>query len=135
MWKEAKRAGGSLAGTLDYIKRGKHVNTGMLKYAGDMRENFLKKVGKPRDYSFEVSNTGAVDGSGGEHGPWQMKELLFSQSGNITGAAVTFNVSSVRGGPMTVAVSWVEGVADEAMVDASFEKFVSLVDDVCSGKL
>lgn len=135
VWKEAKRAGNALASTLGYIKKGKHVNTGMLRYVGDMRENFEKKVGKPRDSSFEVSNTGAVDGSGGEQGPWRMQQLLFSQSGNVTGDAVSFSVSSVRGGPMTVVASWVEGVVDEAVVDASLEKLVYLVDDVCAGKL
>ncbi|VDC01356.1 unnamed protein product [Peniophora sp. CBMAI 1063] len=134
VWKEAQRAGSQLASTLGYIKKGKHVNVGMLRYVGDMRQNFEGKVGKPRDHSFEVSNTGAVDGSGGQ-GPWSITQLLFSQSGSITGAAVTFSVSSIKGGPVTVAVSWVEGVVDETVANRSLEKLVSLVDDVCSGKL
>ncbi|KZV74360.1 hypothetical protein PENSPDRAFT_681958 [Peniophora sp. CONT] len=135
VWREAKRAGSSLARVLGDMKKGKHFNVGMLRYVGDMREYLEGKVGKPRDHSFEVSNTGAVDGSGGEQGPWRMSQLLFSQSGNITGAAVAFSVSSVRGGPMTISASWVEGVVDESVVDATFDKLVSLVEGVCSEKL
>ncbi|VDB94298.1 unnamed protein product [Peniophora sp. CBMAI 1063] len=135
VWKDAERLGSQLARTVAYIKQGKHVNTGLLRYMGDMRQNFEKKVGKPRDRSFEVSNTGSVDGSGGEQGSWSMKQLMFTQSGSITGEALTFSVSSVRGGPMTVAVSWVEGVVDEPVVDKTLEKLVSLVNDVCSGKM
>ncbi|KZV74361.1 hypothetical protein PENSPDRAFT_647999 [Peniophora sp. CONT] len=133
VWKQAKRVGKSLTRVLTDMKKGKHFNVGMLRYIGDVRKLFEGKDGKARGYSFEVSNTGAVDGSG--EGPWRISQLMFSQSGSITGEALTFSVSSIRGGPMTVAASWVEGVVDEAFVDATLEKLESSVGDVCSGKL
>ncbi|KZV74362.1 hypothetical protein PENSPDRAFT_203524 [Peniophora sp. CONT] len=133
VWKEAKRVGRLLARALRGMKRGKHFNIGILRHVGDMRELHEKSIGKPRNNTFEVSNTGAVDGSG--EGPWRISQLLFSQCGSITGEAVNFSVSSVRGGPMTVSAGWVQDVVDEAFVDAILDKLVSLVDDVCSGKI
>jgi hypothetical protein len=143
VWAEASRVSRSLAHTLDDIKQNRHVNTGMYRYAGDIRAFLEKPIGQPREISFEVSNTGAIDGVGeaqkqdvsSSSTPWRISRLMFSQGGAVVGAAVQFNVGSVRGGPLTISAGWQKGVVEDTIVEAAVDKLVSVINDVCSGRL
>jgi len=82
-----------------------------LKFLNDYGGWLRGHVGHKRDHSFEVSNVGIVDG-GIEGEKPRIKTLLFSQSRNVTGAALVFSVASVKGSDIGISLTWQEGVVD-----------------------
>lgn len=97
---------------------------GLLPYISDYLAFYTKKFGGKREASFEVSNLGAFEGLGEGQGQrnanpgWKLQDLIFTQGAAPTGPAININVVGIRGGPLTVAVGWQEGVVREAVVQA-----------------
>ena len=97
---------------------------GLIKYVRDMRAWTLGSIGKRRGYSYELSNVMSFDPApeAGIEGSqrdskWKLEELTFSQPANLSGAALSFNVISLKGGPMVIALTWqlgAFGFADES---------------------
>ncbi|KAA1478114.1 hypothetical protein DENSPDRAFT_885641 [Dentipellis sp. KUC8613] len=116
VWAVARRVKQQLATKLAAGDR--DCNTGMMKFVSDFRAYFLGKVGKPRDSSFEVSNVGLVDGNLDDPTGWRIARLVFSQSANVTGSALDFSVSTVRGGDLCIGLSSQDGVADSGLASA-----------------
>jgi len=79
----------------------------------------LSKPGHERDSSYEVSNLLVFDPNfprDEEADTCNIEKMVFSQPANVTGAPLTFNVISVKGGSLVFAVSWqigAFGVAEE----------------------
>jgi hypothetical protein len=122
VWAGAVRVHGVLAAALADIKTGSHVNTGMLRFVGDIRTYTEKKVAGPRDVcSFEVSNAGAVDG--GKEGEWTIARAVFTQSTSATASPVQFSVCSVKGGCMLIGAGWQDGIVPEGLADRVFKRF------------
>jgi hypothetical protein len=69
-------------------------------------------VGSKREYSFEVSNVGVMDGLDDHANVVRVKRVLFSQSSNVTGAAYVFSVASVKGGDLVVGLTWQDGIVE-----------------------
>ncbi len=86
----------------------------MLKFISNFENFYWSKVGKDGTLSFEVSNIGLVDGGLYDDGIAKLKRLVFSQSANVTGAPYVFSVASVKGGDMAIALTWQEGMLEEA---------------------
>jgi hypothetical protein len=86
----------------------------MLKFLNNMEEFFWSKVGKDRSWSFELSNVGLVDGGLYGDGIAKLTRLVFSQSANVAEAPYIFSTASVKGGDMAIALTWQEGVLEEA---------------------
>lgn len=51
----------------------------------------------------------------------RIARILFSNGAMIAGPAVGVNVASVKGGMLTVGISWNEGVVEDELVDALAE--------------
>jgi hypothetical protein len=86
---------------------------GLLKYLNDFRGWTLKKASSPPEVSFSVSNLGVFAETASV---WKMEAMAFSQSGNGTGEPLSVSVASVKGGFLTLAMTWwpgMLGVADE----------------------
>ena len=83
---------------------------GLLKFLNDYEGWFREKVGKNREHSFELSNVGMVDGLEKSKGEPSIKRMIFSQSSNVSGPALVFNVASARGGELAIALTWQEGI-------------------------
>jgi len=98
----------------DAVKSPSNQITIMLKFLNNMEEFFWSKVGKDRSWSFEVSNVGLVDGGSHGDGIVRFTRLVFSQSANVAEAPYVFSTASVKGGDMAIALSWQEGVLEEA---------------------
>ncbi|KAI0035371.1 alcohol acetyltransferase [Vararia minispora EC-137] len=125
VWAAAARAKSSLAKALAGIDR--HVNSGMLRFAGEIRTHFTRKLSTPRGESFEVSNVGAVDG--GTKDGWIFRRVLITQSGSVAGAAIQFTVGSVKGGPMCIGAAWQAGVVEDKLVEKVFKYLDRLVQE------
>lgn len=97
---------------------------GLLRYVSDIRSWLTGKLGKSRDYSYELSNIMAFDpevgaqqksAAQGEKG-WEVGNLYFSQPANVVGSPLSFSVVSRKGGDLAICLSWqvgVLGVEDE----------------------
>lgn len=90
---------------------------GLLKYYGDMRPQWLAKVGGPRDATWELSNVGTIEGTGRPGSAWSVRRTLFSQPVLVAGAAFTVNAAGLEGGPVNLVLNWQETVIDDAVVD------------------
>jgi Alcohol acetyltransferase len=90
----------------------KNQQVGLLKFLNNYGDFLRKKVGKKREWSFEVSNVGIMDGN--REGPFraQIKRILFSQSRNVTGAALVFSLATAKKGDMAIGLTWQDGVVE-----------------------
>ena len=87
---------------------------GLLRFVNNYEEFFWKQVGKPRATSFEVSNVGVMDA---EQGRASIDHMIFSQSSNVTGAALVFSIASAKGGDLVVSLTWQKGVVEEELAE------------------
>jgi hypothetical protein len=90
----------------------KNQKVGLLRFLDDYAGFLRKKVGSKREYSFEVSNVGVMDGLDDHANVVRVKRVLFSQSSNVTGAAYVFSVASVKGGDLVVGLTWQDGIVE-----------------------
>ena len=116
VWDAARRI--KLALDAKLAKRNLDLDTGMIRYVRNVRTFITSMVGKRRRASFEISNVGVADGladcaSGGPG--WKMSRVVFTQSAIAVGAAILFNVCTVRGRDMCIAATWQEGVLDDRL--------------------
>jgi hypothetical protein len=95
-------------------KSPKNQITILLKFLSNAEEFFRSRVGKDRNYSFEVSNVGLVDGGLHHDGIAKFRRLVFSQSAIVAETPYVFGVASVKGGDMAIALTWQDGVLEEA---------------------
>jgi hypothetical protein len=98
---------------------------GLLRYAPSIRNWTLGKLGRRRDCSYDVSNLLAFDGRGGGN-QCKITKMVFAQPGSVVGAALLFNIVSVKGGSLMCVVSWQAGA-----LGVPVEKETSLVDEIC----
>lgn len=86
----------------------RNADVGLLRHVGDFEKHFRGRIGKPHEYSFEISNLGVFKGKGA--GGWDIPtRVVFSQSANVASCPVDFSVISVKGGDLVVAISFQEG--------------------------
>ncbi|CAG8960506.1 hypothetical protein HYFRA_00008226 [Hymenoscyphus fraxineus] len=94
----------------------KNQMVGLLGFVKDLVPFFLKKFGQRREYTFEISNIGVVDGGIGAEG--KERRVIFDKvlfSGSICTYAGPFEVmlATVKNGLMTVVVRWEKGVISD----------------------
>jgi hypothetical protein len=96
----------------------KNHGIGLLKYLNDYGTWMRNLIGGRRLESFEVSNIGVMDGGlDQQSNAAKVKRLLFSQSSNVMGPAYVFNMATVKGGDLAVALTWQEGVLDDEVAE------------------
>jgi len=77
------------------------------------------QIGKPRDFSYEVSYLMVIHlevPKAGAAGSWDSKPVVFSQPANALGGCIEVNVVTRKGGKMVVTLTWQKrtlGVDDE----------------------
>jgi Alcohol acetyltransferase len=86
---------------------------GLLPYAGNIRNFFRSKLGKPREDTFQISNVGTLKNEVGE-GKWKIERIFFTQCG-MAGSVFSFNVASVGGGPLSITFTWQADIANNFM--------------------
>ncbi|KAH7356449.1 alcohol acetyltransferase [Rhexocercosporidium sp. MPI-PUGE-AT-0058] len=113
VWEEARSFRKSMSDELAGLPNDNLI--GIIPYIPDLRKMFVSMLGKPRSTTYEISNVGSlkVDSEGGK---WRIQRDIFSQSGSVTGATMYFNVGSVAGGPLTITITWLDGVVDGDLV-------------------
>lgn len=114
---------------------------GLLAWVGDWHAWLRKRHGRPREWSWELSNVGVLDGGIGDGssegvaetteegveqtqeaaaaaaGPWSIARGVFTQSAMVVGPAVGVSVFGVVGGPVTISLSWLDGGVEAPLMD------------------
>jgi hypothetical protein len=81
---------------------------GLMKLVTDWQDYHKTSIKKPRELSWEVTNLGVVNNrpdNGAEDG-WTVEKARFSLCADVAGPAMQINVASVKGGDLTVEISW-----------------------------
>uniref|UniRef100_A0A8H7TWM0 Alcohol acetyltransferase n=1 Tax=Bionectria ochroleuca TaxID=29856 RepID=A0A8H7TWM0_BIOOC len=84
----------------------------------EFRKSALGILGKRRTKSYEISNLGVGQNptTGPDVKPMVLQRLMMTQSGSITGHAFSVNCASVRGGPLTLSITWSNGVVEDELI-------------------
>lgn len=132
-WEEARRVKATIDAELR--KNGRNTAAGLLRYVRDSHRFFKKKVGKPREHSFELSNIGLFkpavqqEGSKGEEEEgWRIGRMIFSQSADVVGAG--FEACLVTGGDgrLTFGFSWLEGIVEGVWMEKVIEELKGMME-------
>ncbi|KAF2634812.1 hypothetical protein P280DRAFT_212505 [Massarina eburnea CBS 473.64] len=119
-WDTARTVRAAIQTELD--KKGSNSVIGLLRYVSDMHKFFTEQVGKERGNSLELSNVGgwkASRGAGGtgEGWRWKVGRCAFSQSPNVTGAALAVSVVTGGDGCAVLVFTWHDGIVEDMFVE------------------
>lgn len=89
--------------------------TGLLKWVGDWHAYLRQADGKPHDWTWEISNLGALKAVG-DNG-WGITRAVFAQSALMSGPAMTLNLAGVVGGEISGTMTWQEKTVDAELVE------------------
>ncbi len=120
-WDEVRRIKSGLTACSNSTK---NQLVSFLKVVGDYRKYILNKVGKARSESFEVSNLGVIDVNQ-IHRPARVRrsegvkveKLVLSQSAGVSGPPLAFGVATLKGGDMTLTLTWQEGLGLDMLAE------------------
>ncbi|KAJ5159656.1 uncharacterized protein N7482_006660 [Penicillium canariense] len=124
MWTAASSMTKSLA---ECAMRLQDQAIGLLRYVPSIRDWMTGKLGDRRDSSYELSNLLAFDGASGANDRCRISKMVFLQPGNALSAPLVFNLISVKGGSLVIAVSWQIGA-----LGVPVEEEERFVDEICS---
>lgn len=96
----------------------------VMRYVSDWRRFHLARDGTPRTNSWECSNVGVLEG--------KVSRVVFANGAMVTGAAVGVNVASVRGGRLSVTVSWQEGIVEDELAEGLGEALEGMIERFCA---
>ncbi|KAI5458709.1 alcohol acetyltransferase [Mariannaea sp. PMI_226] len=91
----------------------------LLKYIPDWETFWKKKQGQQRDYSWEISNIGALKRP--EDGRRKITRAMFTNGIIVAGPPLCLNVVSVPDGPLTLTISWNQDVVPEELMKGLLE--------------
>ncbi|RGP80295.1 hypothetical protein FLONG3_1596 [Fusarium longipes] len=106
IWRAAKMIRDDIQERVDLGLRNTVI--GLMKLVTDWQDYHKSAIKKPRELSWEVTNIGVVDNkpdNGAEQG-WGIAKARFSLCADVAGPAMQVNVASVKGGNLTVEISW-----------------------------
>ncbi|KAL6922559.1 hypothetical protein FSST1_006585 [Fusarium sambucinum] len=107
------------------VKQFPHGNN-MARQLAQMPDKFQyckSQGGQKRQYTYELSNLGLIlsisppEGSG-----IKLEKLVFTQCGFVAGPALGFNCVSVKGGPLTLSVTWQGGIVQESIIESVIDE-------------
>lgn len=91
-------------------------NVGLLRLVPDYVKFFLRTLGTKRQFAFEVSNIGVLDGdvkAGGEKERATFDRVRFSTALFTSGSPYTIFLATAKNGYMTVSMGWETGIVGE----------------------
>ncbi|KAH8701625.1 alcohol acetyltransferase [Talaromyces proteolyticus] len=113
-WHEARKATRYIKKNL--AQRDKNRSVGLLKLFSNFADDILLScVGKPRQTSFEISNLGVFES---QSSLVDIGRMVFSQSSNIAGSAITVNAITGGDESLVLAFTWQDGVVEAALVQS-----------------
>lgn len=131
-----------------YLAKGDcDLSVGLLRWVSDMTGFFTEKIGSKREISLELSNLGVcrerptvaqgvgkgpeAEQGGGDVGTdgSRIRRMVFSQSANVTGPAVTLSTVTGGDGCLMFGVTWQEGVVENSLVEKMIDRIRRMIDE------
>lgn len=106
--------------------------TGLLQWVSDWFKRAQDQEGKSRGDTFELSNIGVI--SPVPDAKWILRRSIFSQSVSAFGPALSVNVSSVAGGPMTMTLIWGDGIVSAELMNGLAADLDQWLNNLSSGE-
>lgn len=76
------------------------------------------QAGTERLYTYELSNLGSASSVPTQPSDdLKFENLVFTQCGMVSGPAIGFNCTSIRGGSFTISITWERGVVEESLIE------------------
>lgn len=131
-WEKAREARSTI--TKEVEKKGKNSRSALLGWTGNQRKYWLKKVGKDRTESIELTNIGVwrpkpcmVEGN------WEVGRMTFSQCSSVSGAAFTTATVTGGDGVMSIGFSWLDGVVELPLMQRILDSVRQCIDELADG--
>ncbi|CAI6097303.1 unnamed protein product [Clonostachys chloroleuca] len=100
----------------------KNEMIGLLRYVSDWETEKKKRIKRPREYAWLLSNIGVLKGGHAEANAasseptnWQIEQGQFSLSSEVTGSAFGVSAVGVERGGLCIDVSWQAGIYDDSL--------------------
>ncbi|CAH0050522.1 unnamed protein product [Clonostachys solani] len=100
----------------------KNEMQGLLRYVSDWETEKKKRIKRPREYAWLVSNIGVLkndhaeaNAANGEPRNWQIEQGQFSLGSEVTGCAFGVSAVGVERGGLCIDVSWQAGIYDDSL--------------------
>ncbi|KAM0341684.1 hypothetical protein ACHAPU_009932 [Fusarium lateritium] len=104
IWKAAKMIRGDIQERLDLGVTDSVI--GLMKLVTDWQDYHKSAEKKPRELSWIVTNVGVMDGKNEVEDGWSMAKSRFTLSADVAGPAMQISSVSVKGGGLTIDISW-----------------------------
>lgn len=108
----------------------RNLDTGLLQYVSNLRHFFIKKMGKSRGRSVEMSSLVISDveiAMSGGPGGWKMDDLYFYQCANTFGSPLCFSSFGYKGAALNISCVWGTGVVEDELVEKVLNNFKTYV--------
>lgn len=135
LWAVAARVRGEIQQRLDLGLKNDIV--GLMGLVRDWRSQLKQEIKKPRAVAWNVTNLGVMDGklggaeivqaqdSSNDNMPngvsdpkgWSVSRAVFSLSADVTEAFIHISPMAVKGGDLTIEVSWQRGLIDDSICE------------------
>lgn len=122
IWRVARYFQAEMRAALDKVPQDNVI--GLLPYVSSYKDYYMKRLGQPRETTFEVSNLGRQvfetrgEDSGTKQEEWAIENVTFTQGTTVVGPAITISCASIGTGALNLALTWQKGVVEESIVDA-----------------
>lgn len=124
-WPEAQRIKKLL--DIEVKLGGKNASTGCLRWVGNMHKYFASKTGQPRDATFCLTNLGVFHPQETRDSHWATQNMVFSESFDAAREAMDVTMITGEDGCLTLGLIWGDGVVEENLMLAIFDKLKSLI--------
>lgn len=124
LWPEAQRIKKLL--DIEVQLGGKNASTGCLRWVGNMHKYFASKTGQPRDATYCLTNLGVFHPRKGDS-HWATQDMVFSESFDAAREAMDVTMITGEDGRLTLGLIWGDGVVEEKLMLAIFDKLKSLI--------
>ena len=132
-WEKAREIRSTIIKEVE--KNGKNSRAALLGWTGNQRKYWLKKIGKNRTESIELTNIGIwkpkpamVEGS------WKVGRMTFSQCSSVSGSAHTTATVTGGDGCMSIGFSWLDGAREISLIQRILNSARLCIDNVAAGK-
>ncbi|KAF8430418.1 alcohol acetyltransferase [Tirmania nivea] len=134
VYSEAQRARETIDKVL--LSCGKNTSVGLLRYVANFDSYSKSKTGQRREDSVEVSNVGVFKtGAIANMDNWNIGDVRFSQSANVTGPAVECSIVSLESGTMALGFTWQEGIVTNEEMRRVLERTKALLELVGTAEI
>ena len=126
VWATSNHITGSIQDAIK--KRNAELNSGLLKYVGNMRQFLIKSTGKQRLGSIVMSSLVVEKTSELITDEWTLDDFYFTQCVNSLGFPINLCTISYKGGALNMTCTWASEIVPDNFVSRLMERYETNID-------